>query len=199
MTRDVAPLPDLPVPGVRTGEVTRWLEANVDGARGPFQFEVIAGGHSNLTFKVTSADGDRYVLRRPPLGHVLASAHDMGREHRVIAALAGSAVPVPPVKGFCDDPEVNEVPFYVMRFVDGFVLRDLDSAERSLSVGSRDAASRSLIDISALSLAGERRRMRSMIVSASPSRAGTDSSGTLAGVSKSSVLAGESTMSMGTS
>ncbi|MDX2381967.1 MAG: phosphotransferase family protein [Acidimicrobiia bacterium] len=146
MSRDVALLPDPPVPGIRAAEVTQWLESNIDGARGPFRFEVIAGGHSNLTFKVTSADGEHYVLRRPPLGHVLASAHDMGREHRIIAALAGSAVPVAPVKGFCDDPAVNEVPFYVMGFVDGFVLRDIDSAERSLTIASREAASRSMID-----------------------------------------------------
>ena len=83
--------------------MTAWLEANVDGAGGPFSFELIAGGHSNLTYRVTGADGPRYVLRRPPLGHVLASAHDMGREHRIISALQPTDVPVAPALGFCDD------------------------------------------------------------------------------------------------
>ncbi|MFM7410776.1 MAG: phosphotransferase family protein, partial [Actinomycetota bacterium] len=55
--------------------VLSWLEANIAGARGPFSFTVIAGGHSNLTYGVVDADGHRYVVRRPPLGHVLASAH----------------------------------------------------------------------------------------------------------------------------
>ena len=62
-------------------------------------FDLIAGGHSNLTYRVVGADGHPLVLRRPPLGHLLASAHDMGREHRIIAALAGTAVPVAPALG----------------------------------------------------------------------------------------------------
>ncbi|MEY2628171.1 MAG: hypothetical protein RJB08_1930, partial [Actinomycetota bacterium] len=74
--------------------VIPWLEANIAGAKAPFNFTMIAGGHSNLTFGVVDANGRKYVLRRPPLGHVLASAHDMGREHRIIAALSKSKVPV---------------------------------------------------------------------------------------------------------
>ncbi len=134
------------VPGVNVPQVTAWLEANVPGAVGPFAFEVIAGGHSNLTFKVTGADGARYVLRRPPLGHVLASAHDMGREHRIISGLQRSAVPVAPALGFCDDVKVNGAPFYVMGFVDGYVLRDRAAAEAVLSVEARRTASESLVD-----------------------------------------------------
>ncbi len=142
----MSPILEPSVPGIRTAAVGRWLETNVDGARGPFRFETIAGGHSNLTFKVTSADGDRYVLRRPPLGHVLASAHDMGREYRIIRGLHDSDVPVPPVEGYCEDLDVNEVPFYVMGFVDGHVLRDAESAETALTLEARENASRSLID-----------------------------------------------------
>lgn len=133
-------------PGIDVAAVTAWLQANVSGAIGPFDFEVIAGGHSNLTFSVTGAAGPRLVLRRPPLGHVLASAHDMSREHRILSALQGTAVPVPPVEGFCDDISVNGSPFYVMRFVDGHVLRDRSTAERVLSEAARDNASRSLVD-----------------------------------------------------
>ena len=77
-----------------------WLVDNVAGAEPPFTYQLIAGGHSNLTFKVTDARGTNRVLRRPPLGHVLATAHDMGREHRIIAALGPTDVPVAPALGF---------------------------------------------------------------------------------------------------
>ncbi|MFM8381946.1 MAG: phosphotransferase family protein, partial [Actinomycetota bacterium] len=70
------------VPGIDVPRVSEWLESNISGTKGPFRFEVIAGGHSNLTFRVTDSAGRDLVLRRPPLGHVLASAHDMNREHR---------------------------------------------------------------------------------------------------------------------
>jgi aminoglycoside phosphotransferase (APT) family kinase protein len=132
--------------GVDAARVTSWLTANIEGARGPFRFEVIAGGHSNLTYLVSGADGRRFVLRRPPLGHVLASAHDMGREHRLIHALASSPVPVAPALGFCDDPAVNDAPFYVMGFVDGHVLRDRESAEALISPAARRTASESIVD-----------------------------------------------------
>ncbi len=134
------------VHGIDVAAVSDWLQANVARAVGPFRFDVIAGGHSNLTFTVTGADGARFVLRRPPLGHVLASAHDMGREYRIINGLQDSAVPVAPALGFCDDLSVNEAPFYVMGFVDGHVLRDRAAAEAILSPGARRLASESLVD-----------------------------------------------------
>jgi len=84
------------VPGIDVPAVSAWLERHVEGARGPFRFDLIAGGHSNLTFRVTGADGARLVLRRPPLGERLASAHDMAREHRIISGLSRSEVPVAP-------------------------------------------------------------------------------------------------------
>jgi aminoglycoside phosphotransferase (APT) family kinase protein len=126
--------------------VLAWLEANIAGAKAPFTFTVIAGGHSNLTYGVVDAKGNKYVLRRPPLGHVLASAHDMGREHRIISALSKSNVPVAPALGFCDDPAVNDSPFYVMAFVDGHVIRDTETAERLLTVPARRHASESIVD-----------------------------------------------------
>ncbi len=132
--------------GIDVDAVTGWLAENVDGARPPFTFDLIAGGHSNLTFRVTAGDGSLFVLRRPPLGHVLASAHDMGREHRIIFGLQDSAVPVPPSLGYCDDPAVNGVPFYVMGFVEGHVIRDRTLAERALTPAGRANASRSMID-----------------------------------------------------
>lgn len=134
------------IPGLKISNVTAWLESNVSGARGPFLFEVIAGGHSNLTFKVTGSNGQRFVLRRPPLGHVLASAHDMGREHRLISALSTTNVPVAPAVGFCEDLEVNGAPFYVMAFVDGLVIRDRETSERLLLPDARRRASESIVD-----------------------------------------------------
>ncbi len=134
------------IPGIEIPQVTSWLEENIDGALGPFAFDVIAGGHSNLTFKVTGSNGTEFVLRRPPLGHVLASAHDMGREHRIIAALRSTPVPVAPALGFCNDPMVNGSPFYVMKFVPGLVIRDREAAERELTPAARRRASESIVD-----------------------------------------------------
>ncbi|MEM9515439.1 MAG: phosphotransferase family protein [Actinomycetota bacterium] len=140
-----APTPE-PVPGVDVERVTRWLADNIEGVTAPFRFDVIAGGHSNLTFAVTGADGRKLVLRRPPLGHVLASAHDMGREHRVISGLQNTGVPVPEALGFCDDADVNGAPFYVMAFVEGHVLRDAAASAAALDEAARSNASRSLVD-----------------------------------------------------
>ncbi|MEO7369484.1 MAG: phosphotransferase family protein [Ilumatobacteraceae bacterium] len=134
------------VPGVDVEPVTRWLQGNVAGARGPFTFELIAGGHSNLTYRVVGADGAAMVLRRPPLGHRLASAHDMGREHRIIAGLQKSPVPVAPALGMCTDETVNGAPFYVMGFVEGHVVRDLAGAETALDPAARRRSGESLVD-----------------------------------------------------
>jgi len=112
----------------------------------PFTFQLIAGGRSNLTFKVVGADGTRFVLRRPPLGHVLATAHDMAREHRIIAAVGRTDVPVPPALGVCIDEAVNGAPFYVMGYVDGIVLDSPDRAA-TMPVALRVQASEHLIDV----------------------------------------------------
>jgi aminoglycoside phosphotransferase (APT) family kinase protein len=86
--------------------------------------QLIAGGRSNLTYRLDLAGG-QIVLRRPPLGHVLPTAHDMSREYRVLSALSGTAVPVPQPLAICADADVIGAPFYLMRFVDGVVLRTL--------------------------------------------------------------------------
>ncbi len=132
--------------GIDVERVTNWLERNVDGAIAPFEFSLIAGGRSNLTFRVVGADGQRFVLRRPPLGHVLATAHDMAREHRIIAAIGPTGVPVAPALGLCTDDEVNGAPFYVMGFVDGVVLDGPDKAA-ALAPELRRPTSEHLIDV----------------------------------------------------
>ncbi|HYC56311.1 MAG TPA: phosphotransferase family protein [Candidatus Binatia bacterium] len=108
--------------GIDEGKVTAYLAGHCQDLEPPLAFEQIVGGHSNLTYKVTDAAGQSWVLRRPPLGAVLATAHDMGREHRIISALAGTGVPVPPAVALCQDDGVNGAPFYVMKFVEGHVL-----------------------------------------------------------------------------
>ena len=131
--------------GIDHDRVGAWLDANVVTAQGPYHYTLIAGGHSNLTFAVEDSGGGRYVLRRPPVSHVLAGAHDMGREYRIIAALHRTTVPVPSALGFCDDLDVNGAPFYVMGFVDGTVVRTKEQGEK-LTPDQRWAAGMSLAD-----------------------------------------------------
>src|SRR5439155_70682 len=106
-----------------------------------------SGGRSNLTFRVTDQAGSTWVLRRPPLGQILATAHDMSREHRIISALGPTPVPVPPAIGYCDDEAVNDKPFYVMGFVEGTIVRDVETARTALSPEARRAAGESLVDV----------------------------------------------------
>lgn len=133
--------------GVDEPRVTDWLLDSIDGLVAPFTFALITGGRSNLTFLVTDFNGRRLVLRRPPTSHLLASAHDMAREHRIISALDATAVPVPPALGFCDDPAINDQPFYVMDFVDGHILRSAEQAERVLDSDARGRAGRHLVEV----------------------------------------------------
>lgn len=115
--------------GIDEETVTAWMAERIDGLEPPLEFSLIAGGHSNLTYRFVDQAGTAYVLRRPPLGNVLESAHDMGREHRIIAALQGSEVPVAPALGLCTDAAVNGAPFYIMGYVEGAVPHDVTTAE----------------------------------------------------------------------
>jgi aminoglycoside phosphotransferase (APT) family kinase protein len=112
--------------GLDLDRLRRHLDERRPGlVSGALRAELIQGGRSNLTYRVTDGAGT-WVVRRPPLGHVLATAHDMAREHRVVTALAGTAVPVPGTVLLCEDPEVIGAPFYVMDFVPGTPYRDRD-------------------------------------------------------------------------
>jgi aminoglycoside phosphotransferase (APT) family kinase protein len=110
----------VPAPeGLDLDAFSRWLDEQAPGLLvGPLEATLITGGKSNLTYAVTDGSRD-LIVRRPPLGHVLATAHDMGREHRVISALAGTTVPVPATHGLCQDDAVIGAPFYVMERVVG--------------------------------------------------------------------------------
>ncbi|KUL72702.1 MULTISPECIES: phosphotransferase family protein [unclassified Streptomyces] len=110
--------PDHP-PGLDLDRLRGLLERELPGlAQGPLTGRLIEGGRSNLTYTVSDGTS-RWVVRRPPLGHVLATAHDMKREHRVISALHPTSVPVPRPLLLCEDEEVLGAPFYVMEFVEG--------------------------------------------------------------------------------
>ena len=133
------------VEGIDRGAVSAWITAKVPDSVPPYTFDLIAGGRSNLTYRVTDAGGRAYALRRPPVSHVLATAHDMAREHTVISALQATDVPVPRTLGLCTDTDVNGAPFYVMSFVEGHILRD-ERASSAVSEAVRTRASDSLVD-----------------------------------------------------
>ena len=118
-----------------------WFAAEIPGAGGELQATLIAGGKSNLTYTVTDGTST-WVLRRPPLGHVLATAHDMAREHRVLSALRNTSVPVPAVYALCEDVDVIGAPFYVMEHCAGTPYRwvaELKAlgAERTTAISAR--------------------------------------------------------------
>lgn len=119
------------VPGVTDpARLAAWIGRSPAAQAGDLRgVTLIAGGRSNLTYRL-DLSGGRLVLRRPPLGHVLPTAHDMAREYRVLSALDGTDVPVPHPVAFCDDAEVIGAPFYLMQYVDGFVLRSREDGER---------------------------------------------------------------------
>lgn len=132
-------------PGLPLAALEGYLREALPGLlQGPLSAQLLAGGRSNLTYLITDGRG-RWVLRRPPLGHVLETAHDMGREHRLLAALSPTAVPVP-APLLLAGPDVIGAPFYVMEFADGQVLRDRAELER-LDADAATALADELVDV----------------------------------------------------
>lgn len=109
-------------PGLDLAVLGDWLPRHVDGAGSQVSATLIAGGKSNLTYRISDGSST-WILRRPPVGQLLATAHDMGREYRMMSALAPTAVPVPTMYALCDDADVLGAPFYVMSEVDGVPYR----------------------------------------------------------------------------
>jgi aminoglycoside phosphotransferase (APT) family kinase protein len=134
------------LPGLESTAAREWLRAARPdvGNGGSWHAEIISGGLSNLTYRITWA-GESYILRRPPLGPVLPRAHDVAREYRIVAALRGTSVPVPEVIALCVDPSVIGAPFYVMRAVAGDVLRTADDTRR-LTARDRGELANQLVD-----------------------------------------------------
>src|SRR6478609_10457901 len=132
--------------GVDLERLRPYLAAHVEGAHdAPLTATLIAGGRSNLTYSVSDGTST-WVLRRPPLGHVLPTAHDMVREYRVMTALASTDVPVPRTLALCEDVAVNDAPFYVMELVEGVIYRD-GNALAGLSPDDARRASEVLVDV----------------------------------------------------
>lgn len=132
-------------PGLDLERLGQFLTDHVGALAGRLRGEVIPGGLSNLTYVVT--DGERrWVIRRPPLAHVLPTAHDMNREYTMMHALAETAIPVPAVLARCTDDSVIGAPFYVMEYIDGHVVRDRVPAAFADAPATRRAMSAALID-----------------------------------------------------
>lgn len=134
------------VAGITVDAVTDWITQRTS-LLGPLTFSRIQGGRSNLTFNVCDGSGQQVILRRPPLGEVLESAHDMGRENRLITALALTDVPVPASIGFETDSGITGAPFYVMEFVAGVVLRAPEDVETHIALDRRATLSQNLVDV----------------------------------------------------
>ena len=134
-------------PGLDLTALRAYLDRERPGlAAGPLTAELIVGGRSNLTYSVTDGSSD-WVLRRPPLGHVLATAHDMGREYRVMSALAPSPVPVPETILLCPDPDVLGAPFYLMSRVEGTVFRSSEQVAATMTRAQARELSFTLVDV----------------------------------------------------
>jgi aminoglycoside phosphotransferase (APT) family kinase protein len=133
--------------GLRMAELARWLVAagiSLD-ASSPLKATLFPSGRSNVTYLVTDAAGSSVVIRRPPLGNVLPSAHDMAREHRVLSGLARADFPAPRPLALCADDDVIGAPFLVMEFVDGPIL-STDEDVAALQPADLGRASESLVE-----------------------------------------------------
>ena len=134
------------VPGVDLERLDPWLAAHVEPhPEGELSARLLAGGRSNISCAVSDSVGRTWVVRRPPLGHVMPSAHDMGREFRVLSGLNRVGVPAPRALAYCEDTSVIGAPFLLMDFVDG---RVIDSTGAALALGEvqATAVAESLVD-----------------------------------------------------
>lgn len=133
------------VPGIKYESVSRFFAEHVAGGDVPLTFELIGDGRSNLTYKVTGG-GQTWVMRRPPLGHVLPTAHDMVREFRVLSGMDKAGFPAPKPIALCEDTAVNDFPFYVMDYRDGVILIDSLPAGYADTPEARRKISLALVD-----------------------------------------------------
>ncbi|MAS54441.1 MAG: acyl-CoA dehydrogenase [Pimelobacter sp.] len=134
------------LPGLDLAAFHRWYDAQRPGDLGPdLTGQLIAGGKSNLTYRVSDGTTER-IVRRPPLGHVQATAHDMGREYTAMSALAGTDVPVPQTYAHCADDAVLGSPFYVMEKVDGLAYRTADELT-ALGVETTAGLAGAMVDV----------------------------------------------------
>ena len=123
------------------------MQDNIAGFDGSAELQatLLAGGRSNISYKLTDASGSSWVLRRPPLGHIMPSAHDMGREFRVLSGLNSVSYPTPATRGYCEDESVIGAKFMMMDFIDGRVIESAQTAS-SLSTKQASEISQELVD-----------------------------------------------------
>jgi len=137
-------MPDSP-PGLPLDQLLPWFKENV-AVVDELTAEVVGHGRSNITYRVAAADKS-WVVRRPPLSHVQATAHDMGREFRILTALAPTGFPAPKPYALCNDAEVIGSQFYVMEYVDGFIAIDPVEVEKRFSEADRRRIGKELVDV----------------------------------------------------
>ena len=133
--------------GIQQDRLEAYFAENVEGSAPPLRFSPITGGHSNLTYLVEDANDRKMVLRRPPTGAVLATAHDMAREHRILTAVAKADVPVPKTLALCEEEAVNDAPFYVMDYVEGDVLTSASQTAERVPETQRVALGTHIIEV----------------------------------------------------
>jgi aminoglycoside phosphotransferase (APT) family kinase protein len=133
--------------GYDVAAVETWVAEHVPSLQPPFEWTRLLGGHSNLTYRLTDAQGRGAVIRRPPQGELLPKAHDMSREWALISALGPTDVPVPAALGFCEDPTVTGAWFYVMGLIDGHPLYSADDTRHWVPEQERRKMAISFIDV----------------------------------------------------
>jgi aminoglycoside phosphotransferase (APT) family kinase protein len=132
------------VPGIDFARLLPWFREHVAPVD-DLSAKIVGHGRSNLTYRLESGE-QAWVLRRPPLSHVLPTAHDMKREFRIISALEPTDVPVPHAIALCEDLAINDAPFYIMSFVDGLVPTDPAIVAAKFDEAARRRLGEELID-----------------------------------------------------
>lgn len=132
--------------GLKLAPLTHWLASAIPGFDGSsvVTADLLAGGRSNVSYKLTDASKNEYVLRRPPLGNIMPTAHDMGREYKVLSGLNSVDFPAPAALAHCEDDAIIGAHFMVMNFVDGQVVADAKDAA-SLDASQAQRISQSLV------------------------------------------------------
>jgi len=133
-------------PGYDRPSVEAWIGANIDALTPPFTWEKLEGGHSNLTFLLSDVNGERAVIRRPPMGELLPKAHDMAREFAIISGLGPTAVPVAKAYALVEDLSVTGAVFYVMSEVPGRAMYTAEAVEEWLSMEARAMVGHSFME-----------------------------------------------------
>ena len=133
--------------GYEVAAVEAWLKERLPTLEPPFAWTQLEGGHSNLTCKLVDKNGREAVIRRPPQGQLLPSAHDMGREWALISALGPTPVPVPEALAFCDNPDVTGAWFYVMGHINGQPLHNNEETLEWVPEDRRVILAHSFVDV----------------------------------------------------